>query len=433
MAKQTVFVNEFTDGILDPNKEMLGPVKDGGTIVANTAPGCWGPMITPELKGGHEVTVPVFVEGAEVGDAIAIYIESIVPTSYVVASGNDMTIEKNYNGDPFVAAKCPNCGTVNPVTKLEGIGYESVRCQSCNEDISPFKFTNGYTIAFDENKKVGVTLNKEGAYEAAKNAREYMCIPDNSIQNPIVNFAPYDIVGNVSRLRPFLGQLGTTPSIAMPDSHNAGDFGSFLIGAPHNYALTKEELKKHKTDGHMDISRVREGAILIAPVKVKGGGVYVGDAHAMQGDGEIAGHTADIAAVVTLKVKVLKNLNIDGPILIPVEEDLPYLAKPITEEEYKIAKEIGKKWGVEELEKTAPISFIGTGVNLNEAIDNGLQRAADVLGLSVPEVMNRATINGSIEIGRAPGTVTVTFLAPVSALKKVGLYDIIKEHYGLYD
>lgn len=433
LARQTVFVNEFTDGILDPNKEMLGPVKDGGTIVANTAPGCWGPMITPELKGGHEVTVPVFVEGAEVGDAIAIYIESIVPTSYVVASGNDMTIEKNYNGDPFVAAKCPNCGTVNPVTKLEGIGYESVRCQSCNEDISPFKFTNGYTIAFDENKKVGVTLNKEGAYEAAKNAREYMCIPDNSIQNPIVNFAPYDIVGNVSRLRPFLGQLGTTPSIAMPDSHNAGDFGSFLIGAPHDYALTEEELKKHKTDGHMDINRVREGAILIAPVKVKGGGVYVGDAHAMQGDGEIAGHTADIAAVVTLKVKVLKNLNIDGPILIPVEEDLPYLAKPITEREYNIAMDLGKKWGIEELEKTAPISFIGTGVNLNEAIDNGLQRAADVLGLSVPEVMNRATINGSIEIGRAPGTVTVTFLAPVDSLKKAGLYEIIREHYGIYN
>ncbi|NLX62029.1 MAG: acetamidase/formamidase family protein [Tissierellia bacterium] len=433
LAKQTVFVNQFTDGILDPNRQMLGPVKDGGIIVANTAPGCWGPMITPELKGGHEVTVPVYVEGAEVGDAIAIYIESIKPTSLVVASGNDMTIVKNYNGDPFVDAKCPNCGTINPVTKLEGIGYESVRCADCNEDISPFKFTNGYTMVFDDKKEVGITLNKEAAYAAAKNARENMCIPDNSIQNPIVNFAPHDIVGNISRLRPFLGQLGTTPSVAMPDSHNAGDFGSFLIGASHDYALTEEELKKHKTDGHMDISRVREGAILIAPVKVKGGGVYVGDAHAMQGDGEIAGHTADIAAIVTLRVKVLKNLNIDGPILLPVEEDLPYLAKPITEKEYKIAKELAKKWGVKELERSAPISFVGTGVNLNEAIDNGLQRAADVLGLTVPEVMNRATINGSIEIGRAPGTVTVTFLAPVSALEKAGLYDIIEEHYKLYD
>lgn len=63
-AKQTVMVNSFTNGVLDPQKEMLGPVKDGGRIVANTAAGCWGPMITPELRGGHEVTQPVFVEGA---------------------------------------------------------------------------------------------------------------------------------------------------------------------------------------------------------------------------------------------------------------------------------------------------------------------------------------------------------------------------------
>ncbi|NLY77538.1 MAG: acetamidase/formamidase family protein [Tissierellia bacterium] len=433
LAKQTVFVKEFTDGILDPNGKMLGPVKDGGTIIANTAPGCWGPMITPELKGGHEVTVPVYVEGAEVGDAIAIYIQSITPTSSVVASGNDITIDNNFNGDPFVAGKCPHCGIINPATELKGIGEDSVRCKNCNEDISPFKFTNGYTMAFDENKQVGITLSKEAAYEAAKNARDNMCIPDNSIQNPIVNFAPHHMAGNISRLRPFLGQLGTTPSKAIPDSHNAGDFGSFLIGAPHDYSFTEEELKKHKTDGHMDINRVRAGAILIAPVKVKGGGVYVGDAHAMQGDGEIAGHTADIAALVTLKVKVLKNLNIDGPILIPLEEDLPYLAKTISKREYKIALDLGKKWGVENFEKTAPISFIGTGVNLNQAIENGLQRAADVLDLSVPEVMNRATINGAIEIGRAPGTVTVTFLAPVDSLKKAGLYHIIKEHYGLYD
>jgi len=37
-VKNTVCVNTFTDGILDPQKQMLGPVKDGGTIIANTAP-----------------------------------------------------------------------------------------------------------------------------------------------------------------------------------------------------------------------------------------------------------------------------------------------------------------------------------------------------------------------------------------------------------
>jgi len=59
----------------------------------------------------------------------------------------------------------------------------------------------------------------------------------------------------------------------------------------------------------MDINRVREGATVIAPVKVDGGGVYLGDMHAMQGDGEIAGHTADVAGICVLQVKVLKGVN----------------------------------------------------------------------------------------------------------------------------
>src|ERR1700681_1947256 len=72
---ETVVVSEFTNGLLDPALLMLGPVRDGGHIVANTAPGCWAPMITLAIRGGHEVTKPVAVAGAEVGDAIAIHIK----------------------------------------------------------------------------------------------------------------------------------------------------------------------------------------------------------------------------------------------------------------------------------------------------------------------------------------------------------------------
>ncbi len=429
MSKETVFVNQFTDGILDHKNVMLGPVKDGGIIIANTAPGCWGPMITPEIKGGHEVTVPVKVDGAEVGDAVAIYIKSVQVTSNFTSSGVDQAIKDRFLGDPFVAAKCPNCNTVNPKTRLEGIGYHSVICEECGEEITPFRFESGYTIAFDSNRNIGLTVNKKAALRAAENARKSMAIPENSIQNPIVNFAACEMTGIISRLRPFIGQLGTTPSKAMPDSHNAGDFGAFLIDAPHEYSFSREELIKHKTDGHLDINKVREGAVLICPVKVKGGGVYVGDVHAMQGDGEIAGHTCDVSAIVTLKVKVIKNLTIDGPILLPVEEDLPFLAKPITNKERCIAMELGRKIDVDEFERSAPISFIGTGDNLNEAINNGLERAAKTLDMTIAQVRNRATINGSIEIGRAPGVITVTFLAPLYKLKKAKLYETIKWHY----
>jgi hypothetical protein len=67
IQQRSIVVGSFTNSVLDPDAPMLGPVEDGGTIIANTAPGCWGPMITPSLRGGHEVTQPVLIAGAEVG------------------------------------------------------------------------------------------------------------------------------------------------------------------------------------------------------------------------------------------------------------------------------------------------------------------------------------------------------------------------------
>jgi formamidase len=79
----------------------------------------------------------------------------------------------------------------------------------------------------------------------------------------------------------------------------------------------------------------------------------------------------------------------------------------------------------------APVSVIGTAANLNDAITNGLERAAKLLGMTVAEVRNRATVNGAIEIGRAPGVIQVTFLAPLSRLDAVGLGNYAREQYNL--
>jgi acetamidase/formamidase len=429
-ARQTVFVDTFTDGTLGPDMQMLGPVADGGHIVVNTTPGCWGPMITPSIRGGHEVCTPVAVEGAKVGDAIAIRIRDIEVTSLATASGNDQTMEGRFNADPYCAPKCAGCGTEWPETRVEGTGPESIRCANCGADATPFTFTNGYTIAFDPTHTVGVTVGEAAAQGFADDAARMAALPDNSRQHPILLFAPHDIVGMATRLRPFMGQLGTTPSMTMPDSHNAGDFGSFLIGAPHRFAMTASELAQHKTDGHMDIDAVRPGAILVCPVKLDGGGVYLGDMHAMQGDGEIAGHTTDVSGTVTLEVEVIKGLNIDGPVLFPVAEDLPFLARPLTEEERMRALTLARRHGVEQLEETVPVSVVGSGPDLNSATDNGLQRAAELLDMTVPEVMNRATVTGAIEIGRHPGVVQVTFRAPVDRLEARGLLTYARDQYG---
>lgn len=424
-----VTVSTFTSGILDPAQPMLGPVSDGGIIEASTAPGCWGPMINPSLRGGHEVTQPVYVENAEPGDAIAIRIKEVRVTSIATASGQDRMVEGHFLGDPYVAKRCPECDIMYPETRLEGIGPDAVRCTKCGKPVTPFQFEHGYTVVFDEARTLGVTLDKDATERIARDSKEYAKLPECSIQHSILVYAPHDLVGTVARMQPFLGQLGTMPGTRIPDSHNAGDFGSFLIGAPHEYALTAEQLEL-RTDGHMDIDAVRPGAIVIAPVKVPGGGVYIGDMHALQGDGEIAGHTMDVAGNVTLQVQVLKGLAIQGPVLLPLVEDLPFLARPFTEQERNNAIALAKQWGLSEIEESAPISVVGTGSTLNVATENGLNRAAELLGMSIPEVRNRATITGAIEIGRLPGVVQVTFLAPLKNLEDAGLLSLVREQYA---
>jgi formamidase len=388
-------------------------------------------MITPALRGGHEVTRPVYVDGAEIGDGVAIRIRDITVTSIATASGHDSSPEGFCLGDPYVAGRCPVCDTVWPETHVEGIGQQAVKCNTCGNAVTPFAIVHGYTVTFDESRSVGLTLPQAAAETIARDANHYSALPDQSRQHSILTFAPSDMPGTLVRMRPFMGQLGTCPSMAMPDSHNAGDFGSFLIGAPHEYAITAEQLARHKTDGHMDIDAVRAGAILICPVKVRGAGVYMGDMHAGQGDGEIAGHTMDVSGSVTLQIEVVKNYPIDGPVLFPLEEDLPPMARPFTAAEKAKGQRLAAKWGVAGIEPLAPVSVIGTAANLNLAIENGLARAARLLGMTVAEVRNRATVNGAIEIGRAPGVIQVTFLAPLARLDAAGLGDFAREQYGL--
>ena len=111
-------------------------------------------------------------------------------------------------------------------------------------------------------------MPQEAAELFAREAPRFAALPDNSAQNPILTFAPHDIVALATRLRPFLGQIGTSPSTTMPDSHNAGDFGASLVGAEHEFALTAAQFASARTDGHMDIDAVRAGAIVVCPVRI---------------------------------------------------------------------------------------------------------------------------------------------------------------------
>ena len=423
-------VDAFTLGLVGPEQEWAGTVADGGTVRTHTPPACWGPMITPEFRGGHEVTRPIRVENAEPGDALVVHIEDVEVTSVATSTGSMAEREDAFGDDPFVDHVCPECGTEWPESVVEGTGEDAVRCAECGANASSFGFEYGYTVAFDDDRSVGVTVGEEGAEMLADDADAAMALPEGSRQHPILLYGPDEMPGTLGRLRPFIGNIGTTPAREFPDSHNAGDFGQFLIGADHDWGLPDEGALEARTDGHMDSNEVRPGATLVCPVRVEGAGLYVGDLHANQGDGELSLHTTDVSGRTKLRVEVVKDCELGGPLLLPNESDLPHIAKPYTDAERAAGGEVAERYGVDDLHDAAPIQVIGSGATVNEATENAFERAGTLLDMTEGEVRSRCTFTGGVEIARLPGVVQLSMLAPLDRLEAVGLADVVREQYA---
>jgi formamidase len=75
------------------------------------------------------------------------------------------------------------------------------------------------------------------------------------------------------------------------------------------------------------------------------------------------------------------------------------VARPFTEAEKAKGQRLAARWSVSNTEPLAPISVNGTAANLNDAIKNGLARAANLLGVIIAEIRNRATVAGAIQAG----------------------------------
>jgi len=430
-VQQELKIDQYTLGLVGPEQEWTGTVADGGTVRTHTPPACWGPMITPEFRGGHEVTRPIRVENAEPGDALVVRIEDIEVTSIATSTGSMAERDEAFGDDPFVDHRCPECGTEWPESVVDGIGEDAVTCTECGANASSFAFEFGYTVVFDDDHTVGLTVDEEGATDLAERAQEAMALPQNSRQHPILLYKPDEVPGTLGHLQPFIGNIGTTPSVELPDSHNAGDFGQFLVGAEHDWGLGDEAALEARTDGHLDSNDVRPGATLVCPVEIEGAGLYVGDLHANQGDGELSLHTTDVSGRTELAVEVIKDLDIDGPLLLPNKADLPDIAKPYTDEDRTAGQELADQYGVDEVKDAAPVQIIGSGPTINDATENAFARAGTLFGMSEGEVRARCTFTGGVEIARLPGVVQLSMLAPMDLLEECDLAGVAREQYDL--
>jgi amidase len=89
---------------------------------------------------------------------------------------------------------------------------------------------------------------------------------------------------------PMLGCIGTAPSSDVPTSLAAG---------PHG--------------GNMDIVEVCPSNTVYLPVFVPGGLLYLGDAHAAMGHGELSGSGLEMPAETTITIDLIENKNLVGP------------------------------------------------------------------------------------------------------------------------
>jgi amidase len=65
--------------------------------------------------------------------------------------------------------------------------------------------------------------------------------------------------------------------------------------------------------GNMDIPDIAPGSITYLPVRSPGARIFIGDAHASQGDGELCGTGIEFATHTTIRVDLIKRWTISWP------------------------------------------------------------------------------------------------------------------------
>lgn len=209
-------------------------------------------VLAIDLNLVHPMTGPVYVEGAKRGDILAVTLIDIEPDEYgytTIVPGfgflRDMFTE------PFIANWQLN--------RLEAISAEVPGVKI------PFRGFMG---------SVGVL---PGAPEVAKWLKRETALGE---------------AGGIA--------LPPEPTGALPSSV-CGPEGS-------NKAECLRTIPPRENGGNMDIKQMVVGTTLLLPCFIDGCGLFVGDVHYAQGDGEVAGTAIETGAKVTVRTEVRKGM-----------------------------------------------------------------------------------------------------------------------------
>jgi acetamidase/formamidase len=235
-AAQTHRLTESRQGTyhytIGPYSEPVLTINPGDRVIVETRDAFEGVIQTEQDLPSEKLTLPfvnpqngpIMVVGAEKGDTLAVYIESMTPRG------------SNPRG---------TCCLIPEFGALTGTAYTAILNVPLPEKVRK------------------VNLDEQYVYWS-----ERVTLPYN----------------------PHIGTLSCSPEIdsinsLTPDSHG----------------------------GNMDLPDMGPGSITYLPVRSPGARLFIGDAHACQGDGEICGVAVEYASTTTLTVDLIKGWTLDWP------------------------------------------------------------------------------------------------------------------------
>jgi formamidase len=209
-------------------------------------------VLAIDLNLVHPITGPVYIEGAERGDVLAVTLIDVKPDEYgytTIVPGFGFL--RDLYPDPFIA------------------NWKVNRLEAVSDQIPG--------VRIPMNAFMGTVGTLPGKPETqAWLARET--------------------------------QLGAAGGIALPPqptgARPAGVCGP--NGSHKNECL--RTIPPRENGGNMDIKQMVVGTTLLLPCYVDGCGLFVGDVHYAQGDGEVAGTAIEIGGEVTVRTEIRKGM-----------------------------------------------------------------------------------------------------------------------------
>jgi len=217
---------------MGPYSDPVLHVEPGDRIVVETRDAFEGAIKTEKDMPSQKCTMPflnpqngpIMIKGAQKGDAVAVYIESMVPRG------------ENPRG---------TCAMIPEFGGLTGTYYTATLNDPLPEIVRKINVDEQWVYWSDR-----VTL-------------------------------PY---------KPHIGTLSCSPEI-----------DSISSLTPDNHG------------GNMDLPDMGPGSSTYLPVRTAGARLFIGDAHACQGDGEVCGVAVEYATVTTIRVDLIKGWSIEWP------------------------------------------------------------------------------------------------------------------------